>query len=52
MQAGLDAGQLAVVRLAAKPMHNQAGVVRLRGRSLSSAALRLIEELQRGTGAA
>ncbi len=50
VQAGLDAGRFAVVHLAAKPMHSRAGVVHLRGRSLSPAALSLIEELTRVAG--
>ena len=47
LRAELECGALTVIDLAAETMHNRAGVVWLRGRSLSPAASRLIEELKR-----
>jgi DNA-binding transcriptional LysR family regulator len=47
LRTELECGALAVIDLAADKMHNRAGVVWLRGRSLSPAALRLVEELKR-----
>jgi len=47
IQMELESGRLARIDLVTEPLLNRAGVVRLRSRSLSPAAARLIDELRR-----
>ncbi len=50
IHAELDDGRFALIRLKAEKMHNQAGIVWLKGRPPSPAGRMLIEELQRLAG--